>query len=180
MPIDKNKIYNVGIVYKLHHKTKDLGNNFYVGSTINKKERERNHKKSCTDENDKDHMIYVYQFIRENGGWDDWTFSTIKEYENISIRELERFEQQSRDKLQPTLNKNKSGSEFSHIYKIDQKEFAKLKYKQYYNENHEQVLAKKNEKFSCECGGKYTSSHKALHMKTIKHQNFINNTNSEE
>jgi len=33
---------------------------------------------------------------------------------------------------------------------------------------------KLNEKFNCECGGKYSRTHKANHEKTEKHQSFIN------
>ena len=56
--------------------------------------------------------------------------------------------------------------------------------KDYYNENKEKLKAssknnreankdKLNEKFDCECGGKYLYSHKSAHIKTAKHQNFL-------
>tara|TARA_R110001606_G_C15344591_1_gene646949 strand:+ start:1519 stop:1746 length:228 start_codon:yes stop_codon:yes gene_type:complete len=56
--------------------------------------------------------------------------------------------------------------------------------KKYYNLNKEKILLKKkeyrlkniskiNEKFTCDCNGKYTTQHKSCHMKTKKHLNFI-------
>ena len=46
--------------------------------------------------------------------------------------------------------------------------------KEYRQNNKEAIKQKANEKFSCECGGCYTTTNKARHIKTKKHLNFIN------
>ena len=186
MPVDKDKIYPTGIVYKLHHRTDDLGNNFYIGSTVDEKKRIESHIRRCRNQFDSKHNYIVYKFIREYGGFDVWTFTTIKEYENISIRELERCEQQARDELQPTLNKLRSGLPFNHLRMTNKKLYDKLYRqenhekihevnKQYRQENHEKILAKAKEKFTCECGSIVRYDGKYHHMKTTKHKNFIQN-----
>ena len=54
----------------------------------------------------------------------------------------------------------------------------------YYNDNKDKIIKSQkaynnknkdelNEKFDCECGGKYLYSHKAHRTNTIKHQNFL-------
>jgi hypothetical protein len=49
------------------------------------------------------------------------------------------------------------------------KDIKNEKSKEYYNDNKD----KKNEKHDCICGGKYTHVHKALHIRTAKHQNYL-------
>ena len=54
-------------------------------------------------------------------------------------------------------------------YESNNKEKISQNKKKYYQEKKEI----KNEKFTCECGGKYTNSHTSRHLKTSKHQNYI-------
>ena len=46
--------------------------------------------------------------------------------------------------------------------------------KEYYEKNKEKINEKQKEKSNCECGGKFTNSNKAVHLKSKKHLNFIN------
>tara|TARA_R110000772_G_scaffold2887_4_gene10633 strand:- start:4828 stop:5367 length:540 start_codon:yes stop_codon:yes gene_type:complete len=48
--------------------------------------------------------------------------------------------------------------------------------KKYREENKEKI----NEKFNCECGGKFTRSHKSTHLKSKKHIKFISTRLVEE
>ena len=52
----------------------------------------------------------------------------------------------------------------------------KTKTKKYWEENKGRIAVKKNEKFNCGCGGKYTNSNKNVHSKTQNHQNWLNRT----
>ena len=49
--------------------------------------------------------------------------------------------------------------------------------RQYYLDNRDKILEKKRKKFNCECGGRYTYNHKAKHLNSKKHQNYINKNN---
>ena len=50
----------------------------YVGHTTDFTRRKSQHKHLCYAENDKGYNIYVYEFIRENGGWDNWNMVEIE------------------------------------------------------------------------------------------------------
>ena len=45
--------------------------------------------------------------------------------------------------------------------------------KEYNDINREKIKIYQNEKFECECGGKFTYANKARHLISIKHQKFI-------
>ena len=54
-------------IYKIYKQGKD---EVYIGSTYDFKNRMRQHKYSCYNEKSKKYNFFVYQFIRQNGGWD--------------------------------------------------------------------------------------------------------------
>jgi hypothetical protein len=58
---------------------------------------------------------------------------------------------------------------FGKYYREKNKDTIHAKKKEYYNDNKD----KKNEKHDCICGGKYTHVHKALHIRTAKHQQYL-------
>ena len=60
------------------------------------------------------------------------------------------------------------------IYEGEYKETILLKNKEYRDKNKEQIYKKQNEKFTCECGGKYSRVNKVRHTKSIKHLNYLN------
>jgi predicted GIY-YIG superfamily endonuclease len=75
------------------------------------------------------------------------------------------------------VNKNITGRTNKEYYQ-DNKEKINEKHKDYFKEYKkkwkEDNKEKLNQKFDCECGGKYTNCHKSRHLKSKKHQNFIN------
>jgi len=62
------------------------------------------------------------------------------------------------------VNKLIAGRSIEQYYQ-DNKE----KFKAYYEKNKEWI----NKKYNCKCGSKYTTAHKARHLKTKKHQDYI-------
>ncbi len=69
--------YENAIVYKLCCDDPEI-TDIYVGSTCNFKVRKWKHKSDCANENSKRYNSYVYQFIREHGGWDAWSMILVK------------------------------------------------------------------------------------------------------
>lgn len=67
------------IIYKICCKD-ELITDCYVGHTTNFKQRKIEHRYCCNNENAKSHNIKVYQFIRANGGYNNWEFIQIEEY----------------------------------------------------------------------------------------------------
>ena len=59
--------------------------------------------------------------------------------------------------------------DYSKQYYISKKEKIKKNVNEYTKKNKEKIEENEKEKINCECGGKYTYSHKQRHLKTIKH-----------
>ena len=53
------------------------------------------------------------------------------------------------------------------------REVNREKIKEYTTEYYQTNKEKYNQKFNCECGGKYTDAHRSRHMKSNKHQDYI-------
>jgi hypothetical protein len=70
-------------------------------------------------------------------------------------------------------NKEKIGRIHKEYYVVNTEQIKK-KQKEYRQNNGEQIAQHKNTKHECECGGKYSNSHKPKHIKTKKHQDWIN------
>lgn len=101
IPID----YSKTIIYKLV--CNDLSvTDLYVGHTTNWIKRKGQHKSDCCNENSKHHNVKVYQFIRENGGWDNWNMVQIEEHCCNNTREATLRERYWYEQLNGTLNSN--------------------------------------------------------------------------
>ena len=68
---------SIFIYYKIVSKNENI-KDIYVGKTKNLKKRIIDHKSNCYNENRKCYNIKVYQYIRENGGWDNFNFIEIE------------------------------------------------------------------------------------------------------
>lgn len=67
--------------------------NTYVGSTTNWSHRKGRHKSNCNNLNGNSHHLNVYQVIRANGGWVNWTMVLVENFPCNGRREAEQREQ---------------------------------------------------------------------------------------
>jgi hypothetical protein len=132
----------------------------YVGHTTDKIRRNWQHKHSCNNQNAKTYNYYVYQFIRENGGWDNWSMIIVEEYPCENKNQAEARERYWIETQQATLNKyiptrtreeryeeNKEEiSEYQKQYREEHKE-EMLEYKKQYYEEHKDDILKYNKKY---------------------------------
>ena len=182
--------YSKSVIYRLDCNDKTVLE-FYICSTYDKNKRKKDHKSNCNNENCEPYDYKVYKFIRENGGWDTWTFEVIQEFPCDNEEQLRIQEQYYYDLLKPTLNTNRpyvSEEEMkkykAKYYQDNREEFAKyyqdnrediFKRRAIYREKNREELLKKNKiKHNCECGVIFVLVSKSRHIKTKKHQNFIN------
>jgi hypothetical protein len=101
----------------------------YVGSTSNLNSRKSAHKYRCNTEHDKNYQLDIYQYIRDNGGFDAFEIVPIQKIENISNKtELLIAEQTEMNKFSNLKNKNGS-------YRGSRKEINKI----YYEKNKDQI-----------------------------------------
>jgi len=126
------------------------------------------HKSICNNEKSQHYNYFIYQYIRTHGGWDQFTKEIIHECEVADKTEQRMVEQEWIKNNECELNSYRS-------YRTvrDLKQDKKIWSKKYREANKEKIREKKNQKFTCECGGKYTGDHKARHERTKKHTQFI-------
>ena len=127
----------------------------------------------------------MYKYIRDNNGWAEWQMIKIKDFSCNSKKELETEElkiilefgfDNLLNKQQPTRTHKQyriDNKERKKQYRIDNKEAILEQQKQYRIENKDKIKEKKNQKFTCDCGGKYSASNKSQHKKSKKHQKYI-------
>jgi hypothetical protein len=135
--------YSKTIIYKLCCRDPNI-NDTYIGHTTNFIQRKNQHKKLCNDIN---FNRYVYKFIRDNGGWDNWSMIEIEKHDCKDKRQAESIEQYWIEKLLPTLNVNKPYAmckEDPQLYKQnwyeEKKDYILEKAKINYKENKEDKI----------------------------------------
>ena len=99
VPID----YSKTIMYKIVCNDLEI-KDCYVGHTTNFIKRKIGHKTDCYNEQRNKYNLKVYQIIRENGGWDNWSMVQIEEYNCKDKREAEKRERELYEDLGATLN----------------------------------------------------------------------------
>jgi hypothetical protein len=158
-PINYKKV----IIYKLvcnDLSVKDL----YVGHTTDFTNRKKLHKSCCLNSSDSRHNFKVYKIMRENGSWYNWSMIEIEKYPCNDDNEARSRERHWYEVLNANMN--------SHCPTLDlekKQQYEKLRNEKYYQQNKDNL----NEKHQCECGSKYSTSHKLRHFKTLTHLKYI-------
>lgn len=98
------KDYKKSTIYKLVSNDLNI-TDIYVGSTTNFNRRKRQHKYTTHTEGSTNHNLPVYEFIRNNGGWDAWDMILIENYPCKDKHELHARERHYIELLGSTLNK---------------------------------------------------------------------------
>lgn len=148
--------YSKTIMYKIV--CKDLSiTDVYVGHTTNFVKRKNNHKTVCNNIYNKSYHFKLYEFIRENGDWDNFNMIEIEKYPCIDGNEASSRERYWYEQLNATLNKcipcrnkneyYKDNKDKILDYKKDYYQTNKHKKLEYYQTNKEKILEKKKEKY---------------------------------
>jgi hypothetical protein len=149
--------YNKSSIYKLCCKDVNIKEE-YIGSTTRFERRKAEHKSLSKNLNNN---FYVYQFIRENGGIENWDMIQIEEVNVNNKRELETRERYWIETLKAVLNNNipsRTHLESKKIYKENNREVIAEKQK-IYKENNREVIAEK-------CAKYYENNREAILEKT--------------
>ena len=146
-PID----YSKAIIYKIVCNDLNIKECYY-GSTTDFKSRKHNHKSCCDNINNKEYNAVKYQFIRVNGGWDNWNMVLVKTYPCKSKLELLTEERRCMEQDYNRLNvliPSRTQNEWNNDNKDYHKKWYennKENYKEMYEKNKElyKNLSKKN------------------------------------
>lgn len=137
--------YSHTFMYKICSKNA-LITETYIGHTTNFIQRKNQHKISCNNESDKNYNRRVYKFIRENGGWDNWSMIQIEDHCCNNRREAEMRERYWIENFKANLNcvnpftTNEEKEKQKQEWYEENKEHVLLKLKEHYNENKEQKI----------------------------------------
>jgi hypothetical protein len=146
--------YENAVIYKLCCKDPSIKDEYY-GHTTNKTKRKQGHKDECYNENRKGHNLPVYQFIRANGGFNNWSMIVVEEYPCENKNQAELRERYWIETQQATLNKNiptRTSQEYNQEHKEEHKQYyqehkeERTQYlKQYYQEHKEELVEKQKQ-----------------------------------
>lgn len=97
--------YQNSLIYKLCCLDPNI-TDIYVGSTTNFQQRKKTHKRDCLNVNATKgkYNTHKCQFIRENGGWDNWNMIQLYKFPCANKRELQQEEDRCMNELKATLN----------------------------------------------------------------------------
>ena len=193
--------YSKTVLYKIVCKDINIID-IYIGHTTNFNKRKIKHKSRCNNEKNKSYNLKVYQFIRNNGGFENWKIIIIEDYPCENKLEAKTRERYWIEELKPLLNSNIPGrtqeeryndnkeiiAEYQKEYREINKEILCKQKKEYYEinkqliaeqkkeyrkQNKEIIAKKKKENITCECGCIITKSNISAHKKTQKHLSLL-------
>ncbi len=153
-----------GIIYCIKQKETGYDSPIYIGSTNHFDRRKMNHKTNYNNTNRKEYNYKVYQYIRENGGWDNFEMLEIGVIEYETEEELRIEEQKWIDDLGAELNGHRA-----YLSKKKHKELNNIKRKKYYQKYKEKIKEKSKEKIKCECGIIVNRGDISKHRKSKNH-----------
>ena len=125
--------YSKTIIYKLVCNDLNI-TDVYVGHTTNFLKRRTQHKNICSNEKDKKHNFKVYQTIRQNGGWVNWSMVEIEKFPCSDKNEAVKKERYYYELLNSSLNTKSPNRTDEEI-----KEYSKKYNKQRYEDNKEVI-----------------------------------------
>lgn len=177
-------LYQNNCIYKLVHKEDYDNENIYVGSTCNFRTRKCGHKSACNNITNKNHQNKVYQFIRNNGGWEMWDMVEIEKYPCCDKKEAFKKEREIIDQLKPALNtlnpyapieeqRETTNKRNKNDRKTNPDKWAERDYINYHRYKDIKLEKRKCEKIVCECGCIVRKVGIYAHRETQKHCDLV-------
>jgi hypothetical protein len=160
------KNYNQSRIYKISCNLQTI-NEIYIGSTADYETRCTNHWSCCNNIDSPEYKKNVYNYIRNNGGFGNFTIDVIEHYPCANKTELRIREQYYINIFKPTLNTNRA-----YISQEESKEYNKQIMKKHYH-NNPAYIDSYNKIIKCSnCDKSYKRCNKTVHMRTKYCQNY--------
>jgi hypothetical protein len=147
--------YTHTIIYKICCKDPTI-EEIYVGHTTNFTQRKNQHKRLCNNIDSNYSNPYVYQFIRNKGGWENWSMIQIEEHNCKNKREATIRERYWIETLKANLNC---------VNPFATKEEKDKQKQDWYEENKEKILEK------LKCHYEENKEHKLAYQKQYVEEN---------
>jgi hypothetical protein len=188
-----NMNYNQARIYKITCNLPTI-NEIYIGSTADYENRCIKHRHDCYNVNSNNYSCKVYNYIRANGGFGNFTIDVIEHYPCVNKTAMRIREQYWINEYKPTLNTNRAYRTDEELkedikqYRTNNKDYfnqynnqyrtTNLEYfKQYRTANKEQLRSKAKQVIQCShCDKTYTKQNKTHHQKSKYCKNFKSTT----
>jgi hypothetical protein len=131
-PVD----YSKTLIYKLVHKDDYDNANIYIGSTTDFARRKNKHKSNCYNEKHKSYNEKKYQYIRDNGGWDEWEMVLVERHNCNDGNEARAREEYWRSHYNAKLNMMRA-------YRTEEQ--RKEQMKEYFENNKDKIKGQKKD-----------------------------------
>jgi hypothetical protein len=131
------KDYKKSLIYKLCCNDTNIKEE-YVGSTTDFTRRKYCHKIVCNNPNSKNYNLKVYQFIRQNNGWDNWSMILVENFPCENELQLKQRERHFIETLESKLNSSiptRTKKEYNKEYYVENIDKLKEYNKEYRVEN---------------------------------------------
>jgi hypothetical protein len=143
------------IMYKISPKNSEI-KHCYIGHTTNFNNRKRAHIRNTITENDKHYHLKHYEFIRQNGGWNEWEMVEIEKFIGKTKLEARIREQELIHEHGANLNSLKAyitederkttKNAITQKYREENKELLKEQTKKY-KEEHKEIITEQMKKY---------------------------------
>jgi hypothetical protein len=140
----------------------------YVGGTTNFSKRKCAHKNCTRDINHSKYHLKIYQIIRENGGWDNWSMIEIEKYPCKDHNESLARERHWLESLNANMNVNIPGrTQNENAREWNKRNLEKVQnyHKQRYIDNEDRLKSR----VLCDCGCTTTLGNLTRHKLSRKH-----------
>ena len=142
--------YSKTIMYKIV--CNDLNvTDCYVGHTINMTKRKCGHKTCCNNKKHKAHNLKIYQIIRENGGWENWSMLLVEKFPCKDKHEACKRERELYEELGAKMNTlrpyrtQEEHKQYDKQYLKKYREEHKEEHKEYHKEHKAELNEKKKQ-----------------------------------
>ncbi len=150
--------YSKTIIYKIVCKDLNITEG-YVGHTTNFIKRKNKHKNNCLKHFYEKHNCKIYQFIRENGNWENWDMIEIEKY--------------------PCNDANEARARERYWYEILNSKLNSVKPLLTMDEQIEKKICRASS-VQCECGRQTRKDHVHSHRRSKIHQKIMEEKQREE
>lgn len=159
---------------------KQTNKSIYVGSTTGKYFCLRKGEHTRPSNVTSGRQPKLYGFIYENGGWEQFQFNILREFETIEKKELLTLEKQYINERSPLCNTSKpiqSREEYLERRRIRLQTWRKnhpeyLEKQKTYQSQKDYIAKRCSTKINCECGGVYTLQNKTNHFSRQIHKRY--------
>jgi len=137
----------------------------FVGHTNDIKSRNETISKECSNMKCSSYNTPINQFLRNNGGWDNFNIEVLQYVSCSTLFEVLQIKQNNIKACNANLNtivpsRTKKEWHVDHLAQVTE----------YQKEYHKQKAIHGK----CDCGGSFCYGHKLRHERSMKHQKFIN------